>query len=54
MAPGAAVAPPRRDARLDDGETATPQLYRVDTSFRDPSGNDIRLTQVMEFSPHRH
>ncbi|MPY95953.1 MAG: VOC family protein [Acidimicrobiia bacterium] len=27
----------------------TPQPYGIDTSFRDPSGNNIRLTQVMEF-----
>lgn len=31
----------------------TPQPYGVDTSFRDPSGNNIRLTQVMEFSMDR-
>jgi len=23
--------------------------YGIDTSFRDPSGNNIRLTQVLEF-----
>ncbi|MHB1138905.1 MAG: VOC family protein [Microthrixaceae bacterium] len=26
----------------------TPQAYGIDTSFRDPSGNNIRLTQVLE------
>jgi predicted enzyme related to lactoylglutathione lyase len=31
----------------------TPQPYGVDTSFRDPSGNNIRLTQVLEFSLDR-
>jgi predicted enzyme related to lactoylglutathione lyase len=31
----------------------TPQPYGIDTSFRDPSGNNIRLTQVMEFSYER-
>ncbi len=31
----------------------TRQPYGIDTSFRDPSGNNIRLTQVMEFSPDR-
>ncbi len=31
----------------------TPQPYGIDTSFRDPSGNNIRLTQVMEFSMDR-
>ena len=29
----------------------TRQPYGVDTSLRDPSGNNIRLTQVMAFSP---
>ena len=29
----------------------TPQAYGIDTSFRDPSGNNIRLTQVLEFDP---
>ncbi len=32
----------------------TPQAYGIDTSFRDPSGNNIRLTQVLEFSLDRH
>lgn len=31
----------------------TPQAYGIDASFRDPSGNNIRLTQVMEFDPTR-
>jgi len=31
----------------------TPQPYGIDTSFRDPSGNNIRLTQVLEFSVDR-
>lgn len=31
----------------------TVQPYGIDTSFRDPSGNNIRLTQVMEFDPTR-
>ena len=25
------------------------QAYGIDTGFRDPSGNSIRLTQVLEF-----
>jgi hypothetical protein len=25
----------------------------LDTSFRDPSGNNIRLTQVLDFDPAR-
>ncbi len=28
----------------------TPQPYGIDTSFRDPSGNNIRLTQVRELA----
>jgi catechol 2,3-dioxygenase-like lactoylglutathione lyase family enzyme len=32
----------------------TPQPYGTDTSFRDPSGNNIRLTQVLDFSMDRH
>jgi catechol 2,3-dioxygenase-like lactoylglutathione lyase family enzyme len=31
----------------------TPQAYGIDTSFRDPSGNNVRLTQVLEFSADR-
>lgn len=31
----------------------TPQAYGIDTSFRDPSGNNIRLTQVLDFDPNR-
>jgi predicted enzyme related to lactoylglutathione lyase len=31
----------------------TRQAYGIDTSFRDPSGNNIRLTQVLEFDPTR-
>jgi predicted enzyme related to lactoylglutathione lyase len=31
----------------------TTQPYGIDTSFRDPSGNNIRLTQAMEFDPAR-
>lgn len=31
----------------------TRQPYGIDTSFRDPSGNNVRLTQVMEFDPAR-
>jgi hypothetical protein len=29
------------------------QPYGIDTSFRDPSGNNIRLTQVLDFDPNR-
>ncbi len=32
----------------------TTQPYGIDTSFRDPSGNNIRLTQVLAFDPIRH
>ena len=31
----------------------TPQAYGIDTSFRDPSGNNIRLTEVLDFDPTR-
>ncbi len=31
----------------------TVQQYGVDTSFRDPSGNNVRLTQVVEYSLDR-
>ncbi|HEX4220017.1 MAG TPA: VOC family protein [Acidimicrobiales bacterium] len=31
----------------------TVQAYGLDTSFRDPSGNNIRLTQVLEFDSTR-
>jgi predicted enzyme related to lactoylglutathione lyase len=31
----------------------TRQAYGIDTSFRDPSGNNLRLTQVLEFDPTR-
>lgn len=31
----------------------TPQPYGIDTSFRDPAGNNIRLTQVLTFDPAR-
>ena len=31
----------------------TEQPYGIDTSFRDPSGNNIRLTQVIELSMER-
>jgi predicted enzyme related to lactoylglutathione lyase len=31
----------------------TVQPYGIDTSFRDPSGNNVRLTQVLEFDPTR-
>jgi predicted enzyme related to lactoylglutathione lyase len=40
-----------RGVRFNDPPTKQP--YGIDTSFRDPSGNNIRLTQVMEFSYDR-
>lgn len=40
-----------RGVVFNDPPTAQP--YGIDTSFRDPSGNNIRLTQVMEFSLDR-
>jgi predicted enzyme related to lactoylglutathione lyase len=41
----------RRGVVFNDPPTAQP--YGIDTSFRDPSGNNIRLTQVLEFDPAR-
>jgi predicted enzyme related to lactoylglutathione lyase len=40
-----------RGIRFNDPPTRQP--YGIDTSFRDPSGNNIRLTQVLEFDPTR-
>lgn len=40
-----------RGVVFNDPPTAQP--YGIDTSFRDPSGNNIRLTQVLEFSTER-
>jgi catechol 2,3-dioxygenase-like lactoylglutathione lyase family enzyme len=40
-----------RGVTFNDPPTA--QAYGIDTSFRDPSGNNIRLTQVLEFDPNR-
>lgn len=31
----------------------TRQPYGIDTSFRDPSGNNVRLTEVLPFDPSR-
>lgn len=41
-----------RGVAFNDPPTVQP--YGIDTSFRDPSGNNIRLTQVLEFDPSRH
>jgi predicted enzyme related to lactoylglutathione lyase len=41
-----------RGVAFNDPPTVQP--YGIDTSFRDPSGNNIRLTQVLEFDPARH
>lgn len=38
---------------LTFNDPPTPQPYGIDTSFRDPSGNNVRLTQVMAFDPSR-
>ena len=38
---------------VEFNDPPTPQPYGIDTSFRDPSGNNIRLTQVLEFSLER-
>ncbi|WP_324607700.1 hypothetical protein [Streptomyces sp. NRRL S-646] len=41
-----------RGVEFNDPPTVQP--YGIDTSLRDPSGNNIRLTQVLEFDPERH
>jgi predicted enzyme related to lactoylglutathione lyase len=40
-----------RGVVFNDPPTAQP--YGIDTSFRDPSGNNVRLTQVLDFDPSR-
>src|SRR5580704_471977 len=40
-----------RGVTFNDPPTVQP--YGIDTSFRDPSGNNLRLTQVLEFDPGR-
>ena len=40
-----------RGVRFNDPPTRQP--YGIDTSFRDPSGNNIRLTQLLELDPDR-
>jgi predicted enzyme related to lactoylglutathione lyase len=42
-----------RKRGVEFNDPPTPQPYGIDTGFRDPSGNNIRLTQVMEFSMDR-
>lgn len=41
----------QRGVAFNDPPTRQP--YGIDTSFRDPSGNNIRLTQVLDFDPAR-
>jgi catechol 2,3-dioxygenase-like lactoylglutathione lyase family enzyme len=38
---------------VEFNDPPTPQPYGIDTSFRDPSGNNVRLIQVLEFSLDR-
>jgi predicted enzyme related to lactoylglutathione lyase len=38
---------------VEFNDPPTEQPYGIDTSFRDPSGNNVRLTQIMEFSLDR-
>jgi catechol 2,3-dioxygenase-like lactoylglutathione lyase family enzyme len=40
-----------RGVVFNDPPTAQP--YGIDTSFRDPSGNNVRLTQVLDFDLDR-
>jgi catechol 2,3-dioxygenase-like lactoylglutathione lyase family enzyme len=39
-----------RDRGVEFTETPEPRPYGIDAGFRDPSGNSLRLTQVMELS----
>ena len=38
---------------VEFNDPPTEQPYGIDTSFRDPSGNNVRVTQVLPFSPER-
>lgn len=38
---------------VEFNDPPTEQPYGIDTSFRDPSGNNVRLTRVLPFSPER-
>jgi catechol 2,3-dioxygenase-like lactoylglutathione lyase family enzyme len=38
---------------LEFNDPPTEQPYGIDTSFRDPSGNNVRLTQVLPFDTDR-
>ena len=38
---------------LEFNDPPTEQPYGIDTSFRDPSGNNVRLTQVLPFDLDR-
>lgn len=42
-----------RSRGVEFNDPPTAQAYGIDTSFRDPSGNNIRLTQVLEFDETR-
>lgn len=38
---------------VEFNDPPTEQPYGIDTSFRDPSGNNVRVTQVLEYSEDR-
>ena len=38
---------------IEFNDPPTAQAYGIDTSFRDPSGNNLRLTQVLDFDLSR-
>jgi len=38
---------------VEFNDPPTEQPYGIDTSFRDPSGNNVRVTQVLPFAPER-
>ena len=41
-----------RGVTFNDPPTLQP--YGIDTSFRDPSGNNVRLTQILDYDESRH
>ena len=38
---------------VDFNDPPTKQPYGIDTSFRDPSGNNVRLTQILPYDAER-
>jgi uncharacterized glyoxalase superfamily protein PhnB len=42
-----------RERGVEFSEPPEQRPYGIDSAFRDPSGNNIRLTQILEFDPSR-